>query len=294
MARLICRVITLGAFALLAWALLTSSAIASAPALVHSAQSDETIQCGDEVQGEFFVENAEVDYYINLEAGDILILDGYASDVRFVIQFHAPDDTTRLGESPALSLTPKLTTIAAPVQGRYNVEADNNKEGVSGGVGVFRLRIGCLVRNGAALILPFQQQNCPDCQPVGMDQEVSSIMRLPALNEIAPVPLEYSTPVDGTIASDGGALGYRIETDGPQALHLIFTRGSGILSLGLAVVGESGYLFQGGIIGESTQSLEARVTLPAAGEYIIAIYSVDVFIPATAEPTVFTLYASPE
>jgi hypothetical protein len=256
-------------------------------------QSSEQLECGDTILGQFDTPDDEVEYFINLNAGDVLVLSGTAPNAQFVIQFHAPPDwTERLGESAPLSFAPALTTVPAPTQGTYNVEADNNKGGVSGGLGLFGLQVGCIVQNGDVLIVPAERIRCVLCTIAGGTEagggNRASVLRLPDTGSLDSTPLSLNSSANGVISRDGSELFiYTVEFTGTGTISLDLTRTSGNLDLGMAVIQGSSILYQVGLLDSDTTQL--RLVQLQEGEYTIVVYQVSVLLPTSPEETTFTL-----
>lgn len=257
-------------------------------------QSTQQLECGDKVQAEFDSSDDEVEFYIDLDAGDILVLRGTSPDAQFVIQFHAPPDwTNRLGESAPLSFNPSLTTIPAPVQGTYNVEADNNKDGVSGGTGRFGLQVGCITQNGDVLIVPVARFACVGaCQIAGGTEagggNRASVLRLPETAGLDNEIISLNSSVNGVISSDGSEIySYSLQVEQTQTISLNLARTSGNLDLGMVVIQGSSILYQAGLLGSDSTQLRL-VQLPAT-RYTIVVYQVSVLLPTSPQATSFTL-----
>lgn len=91
--------------------------------------------------------------------------------------------------------------------------------------------------------------------------------------------------------SSGEILGYTLDAAAADTLDLTFTRLSGNLNLGLAVMSpENQIVFQASLV--TSQTLNSRFTLPSAGAYTIGVFRIDLLPPAAPEATAFQVQAT--
>lgn len=106
------------------------------------------------------------------------------------------------------------------------------------------------------------------------------------------LPLQPGIANPGTISAGfPGIFGYTFEASAGNTVDLSFTRQSGNLSLGLAVVGaDSTVVFQTSLIGAT--SLSATFPIPASQTYTIGVYIINIAAPASPQNTGFTIQAA--
>ncbi|MBC6936765.1 MAG: hypothetical protein DWB42_13120 [Chloroflexi bacterium] len=180
-----------------------------------------------------------------------------------------------------------LETGVLGERGLYTIQLANEDA-----VGAFRLRIGCITDTG---------------QVINPGDVVPPATPTPALS---PLPANFAgfpglAPVDftgvqakpitegfGAVTPSGGEVfAFALNASGGTNLDLTVTRLSGNLNLGLVVLSANNeVVFQASLV--TSQTLNTRFTLPAAGQYIIGVFRVDLLPPAAPEATAFQVQAA--
>lgn len=164
--------------------------------------------------------------------------------------------------------------------------------------GAYTIYLGCTLRDGTVInpgdtlpdALPTEQSPVPTELP-------TNFVGFPGLapvdfSAVAKIPMIANTPMTGAVAADGSIiLGYTLDAAANDTLALSFTRLSGNLNLGLVVLSaDNKVVFQASLVTSS--ALTTTFTLPAAGQYTIGVFRIDLLPPAAPEPTAFQLQAT--
>lgn len=184
----------------------------------------------------------------------------------------------------------RLETGVLGERGLYTIQLANEDA-----VGAFRLRIGCITDTGQ-VINPGDV--VPPATPTPVLPELpANFAGFPGLAPVdfsgaIPLPLIAGTPMTGAITPSGGEVfAFALDASGGTNLDLTVTRLSGNLNLGLVVLSANNeVVFQASLV--TSQTLSTRFTLPAAGQYMIGVFRVDLLPPAAPEATAFQVQAA--
>lgn len=267
------------------------------------AQADEPLEivCGAILEGEF-TDSFQHTYTILLPAGTTLSVDVIdndpQNDVRFFVFDYAGD----------LMLTPDGVLEGGQFNGAYSVAQelpytdtfviqvfDENDTS-----GRYTVGVGCVLPDGTeinpgdtALRINVEQYDA-ELAPDAPSFTGYGFPGLGAVNFAAAVtvPLVLGAPNTGSIAPDSGTIyAYTVSASAGDEIDLSFSRLSGNLNLGLAVIHEQNtVIFYSGLVSEG--SLFMRFALPLDGDYTVGVYVPDLLPPDAPEPTVFQLQAT--
>lgn len=97
------------------------------------------------------------------------------------------------------------------------------------------------------------------------------------------------TPMSAAITPAGGeTIGFTFDANAGDTLDLSFTRLSGNLNLGLAVLSANNeVVYQASLV--TSQTMTTRFTLPSTGRYSIGVFRIDLLPPAAPEATAFQI-----
>ncbi len=183
-----------------------------------------------------------------------------------------------------------LETGVLGERGLYTIQLANEEA-----VGAFRLRIGCVTDTGTVI-------NPGDVAPPAPPTPVlptlpANFVGFPGLAPVdfasaIPLPLIAGTPMTGAVTPTGGEVfAFALDASGGTNLDLTVNRLSGNLNLGLVVLSANNeVVFQASLV--TSQTLNTRFTLPAAGQYTIGVFRVDLLSPAAPEATAFQVQAA--
>ena len=183
----------------------------------------------------------------------------------------------------------------------YNDEFWNDKQ-YFGGVGLYRLSIGCTNSDGTKIEPGDIPQPTPTPAPLPTATPRSALpdsasaftgTGFPGLAPVdfadaVTVPLLLDKEMIGVIPLDNQILGFTLDAAAGDTLDLSYTRVSGNMNLGLVVLSaENEVFFQASLV--TSASLATQFTLPVAGQSTIGVFRISLVEPAEVEPTVFQL-----
>jgi hypothetical protein len=154
-----------------------------------------------------------------------------------------------------------------------------------GGIGIYTILITCVSKDGTVI--------APDpnkIQKASVGGGSTSI----DVTKLIQIPMGANTPMSGGIPpTNSPAYGYTFDGKADTTASLTFTRLTGNLNVGVAVVTANGatMLFQSSLM--SAQTLSAEFAIPADGQYIVAVYRLDP-VPDGAQTTTFTVQVTPK
>jgi hypothetical protein len=184
----------------------------------------------------------------------------------------------------------RLETGVLGERGLYTIQLANEDA-----VGAFRLRIGCITDTGQVInpgdVVP------PAPPTPALPELPANFAGFPGLAPVdfsgaIPLPLIAGTPMTGAITPSGGEVfAFALDASGGTNLDLTVNRLSGNLNLGIVVLSANNeVVFQASLV--TSQTLSTRFTLPAAGQYTIGVFRVDLLPPAAPEATAFQVQAA--
>jgi hypothetical protein len=281
------------------------------------AQGTIQSQCGDIIESEFTATFQEHEYKLDLAPGDVLNLsvDTVGDVLKANIVLLAPDGAF-LGAGgrfyssmPSYFLPISDPTFTSPVlssRGNYTIIAWNGRvyyDGdranfESGGVGIYTLYIGCTLRDGT-VIAP---GDVPSTAPAGgTSGDATTVITAPftgiGFPGLPPVdfangitlPFSFDAPNSGGINPGFDAVfGFTLDANPGDKLDLTFTRLSGNMNLGLAVLSaDNKIVYQASLV--NTERMNALFTLPTGGTYTIGVFKIDLIPVDAPENTAFQL-----
>jgi hypothetical protein len=103
------------------------------------------------------------------------------------------------------------------------------------------------------------------------------------------IPFTLGSPNVGAINPGfDSVFGFTVDANGGDKFDLTFTRMSGNLNLGLAVLApDNTIVYQASLV--NAERMNTLFTFPTSGQYTIGVWRIDLLPPATPENTAFTL-----
>lgn len=275
-----------------------------APHRVYS-QAGTSVECGEIIENEF-TENFETQTYLltmaSKESFDVAV-EPAGDHLRTYISLFGPTGLPLL--SSGFVNTPQVSSGVLSSRGTYNIAVANNTgPSAPGGIGDYKLLIGCTTRNGIVkpgdkpsptpTPAPLPTPTVRSALPLTTTASFSGVgfPGLPPVDfsEIAPIPLDLDTPTNGALPLDNQILGFTLDAKANDVLDLSYKRKSGNLNLGIVVLSATNkVVFQASLV--TSESLATRFTLPEAGLYTIGIFRISLVDPAKPQPTAFQLLA---
>jgi hypothetical protein len=275
------------------------------------AQAATRLQCGD-IFEDAFTENRQFkDYLLNLNPGDQMTITGspLGDRLTFKILMYGPTGVTITDSGRGLSRAPVIESGVLSAPGNHqisvvNAELSSNNSATNrttysgsssqGGVGVYTLYVGCILRDGTVIEPGDTVQT--GVSPVQPPRGFSGI-GFPGLDPTdfsdgVTIPFMPGVPNTGSIAPGfSSVFGFTLAASAGDTYTIDFTRVSGNLNLGIAIMSpDNRVVFYGGMI--TSDALSTRLTLPAAGDYTIGVFRVDLLPPASPETTIFQVTAT--
>lgn len=274
------------------------------------------VQCGDIVESEFLHDYEEQNFAIDLKAGDSLQVSiiPLAASLKTIIMVTGPTNrgiavsNGRVGSDSfdfyGFDSQPSLDTSMLGSTGSYTIRVLNTRFAnnfgynfnadkypmfpISGGIGVYTLYVSCILRDGTVIKAGDSSfgQSDPTPLPAG-----NSIV-IPDLTSATKIPMIAGIPMSSGVTPTGGEItAYNLDANEGDNLALSFTRLSGNLNLGLAVMSpDNKVVFQASLVTSS--ELTTKLTLPSAGTYTIGVYRIDLMPPDAPEATAFQVQAA--
>ncbi len=271
------------------------------------------VECGMTVQDEITVERRERWFSIDLVPGDTITVALTPLGNTFDVDEAIYDPTGPLGDGrnwiadvPGGGPGPGQTDILSvkvSSTGTYLIKI----VGFGESIGAYTIAINCLLNNGTLIEPTGDILSIVDDEIIGStsnsissDQPLQSIT-LPAdfvgfpglppvdfANGIA-IPFIVGQANNGSIApAFDSVFGFTLDANAGDKLDLTFTRLSGNLNLGLAVLSaDNKIVYQASLV--NTERMNALFTLPAAGTYTIGVYKIDLIPVDAPENTAFQL-----
>jgi hypothetical protein len=226
-----------------------------------------------------------------LSPGDRLGVSGtvLGNYLTFSLDIFAPT-TGHVDGSGTYFQDPQAETGILDERGIYTIQTR------SYGVGLYTLYIGCTLRDGTVI----QPGEAPSTSgggttsPQQSQQPAFSGVGFPGLapvdfSQVARLPLPAGMPMGGAVTATGGEIiGYTVNVNAGDKLDLNFTRASGNLNLGLVVLSsDNKVVYMAALV--TSETMTTRFVVPAAGEYTIGIFRLDLLPPPDPQPTAFQI-----
>jgi len=248
------------------------------------------INCGDIIEVETTPELPRAEYQVQVSAGTVLNVLAepigqtidvdaslYDSGGTFILGANA----TMTGQSERLDVVVSSSNPELSVSGTDSYDTGSRDYG-GRAYGAFTIYLGCILPDGA-----------PVAPGSGTSGAFSGV-GFPGLaavdfNNGITLPFMLDTPNAGAISPGFDAVfGFTLDARAGDKLDLTSVRSSGNLSLGIAVVTPDNQLiYRSALI--TAERLNALLTLPVDGQYIIGVWQLDVAAPFTPENTAFQL-----
>jgi hypothetical protein len=268
------------------------------------AQSETPVECNESFTVETSTTSPEVRLELRVSAGtplDIIVTPVAPSlNVMFIIYDSGYQPIQQVKENPragaveavrdfiAPSSNPRLKIFGVSQERTFFINdawSTNHAEAY----GAFRIEFSCTLPNDT-----MTDQSTHPPQPVQLPPNFVGFPGLAPVDfaNAARLPLPAGIAMAGAVTPNGGEiLGYTLDAAAGDTLDLTFTRLSGNLNLGLAVMSpENQIVFQASLV--TSQTLNTRFTLPSTGTYTIGVFRIDLLPPAAPEATAFQLQAA--
>jgi hypothetical protein len=256
-------------------------------------------QCGSIFESRFEADGGRHRYYVNLVRGDAVnilaeTLNTSYEDLRIDVGIISPSERVidgfasvrGRGERPVST----AETRELPETGTYTIEL---RAYTSTG-GDYNFFIGCTLADGVVIepgdVLP---DSTPTPPPVSANTTFSGF-GFPGLSPVdfsegVTVPFTMGSPNTGSISAGyEGIFGFLFTGNQGDTMRLDFTRVSGNLNLGLAVLSADNQVaFQASLV--TSNSLSTDFVLPVTGDYTIGVFPIDLIPPDAPEATTFQI-----
>lgn len=292
--------------------------VLSLPLNVMAQQAGATpVQCGTIIESEFTSDAQPQSYTIEVAPGDVLSVSAtpLGDTLKLSLGIQAPnDDFIGVGGDNASSgfanpsKDPSIQTGVLSARGRYIITAHNAliyppsywspfDDDLPGGIGVYTLYIGCTLRDGTVI----EPGDAPGTGGGEFSEDATSVNvpfsgfgfpGLPSVDFTDAIAIPFQM---GDAPNAGGinpgfdsVFGFTLDANGGDKFDLTFTRSSGNLNLGLAVLApDNTVVYQASLV--NAERMNTLFTFPAAGQYTIGVWKMDIAAPATPENTSFQL-----
>lgn len=268
------------------------------------AQTATPTECGAVIEDEFTQDNQPKLYTIQLSAGDRLQTSvvPLGSTLLTSTALYAPNDAVIwVGGDPGNNWSvpvsnPVMNTDVLSANGTYTIVVYNNwlslrgdlgdgyGGGGRGGIGVYTLFIGCILRDGTVIepgdTLPDDSgdSNDPDGDTAAPIAQPAPDFGFPGVasrdfSDGIEIPLTLGQPQVAPIASDVALYTYAATAEETRTLSV--SRASGTISIGVAVIHSetNALVFLGGM--PSSNNLTVELTFPTDGTYAIGLFRLD-------------------
>lgn len=267
---------------------------------------DIPVECGNIVESEFTDNFQEHFYRLELNIGDqisaqVVSLEPNPDLQGFVLAIINADGRTAASTSQIVEHDVTTSTDLLQYRGINTIKVQNwsrvNNQNVPRGIGRYNLYIGCTLRAGTKIepgtVLPTEEPQEFETSP----SPSFSGFGFPGLaavdfSKAVHLPVPTGVAMGGAITPNGGEIiGYQFEGNMADSVDLSFTRFSGNLNVGLAVIDNgNNVVYQASLVNTITMS--AQFTLPATGEYTVGIFPIYLLPPDNPEATTFQMTIS--
>jgi len=272
---------------------------------VATAQTPPTpLQCGQILTAEAVQRYGEQEYSISLAPGDSFSVSSETVGDYMRLSLFVEAPTTGVvaasyirNHQYAASWSPQYNTDTASFETSILSERGNYTLTVrANSPGLYTLFVGCILADGTVIgpgdLVPPTETATVSSQPAhGSSFSGFGFPGLPPVDfaGVVKLPLIPDTPMTGVISPNNNEiLGFTVEVTEGAMLELSYTRVSGNLNLGIAVMSpDSKIVFQASLVASET--LSTQLKLPTSGEYTIGVFRVELSPPTAPEPTVFQI-----
>lgn len=267
------------------------------------AQTTASLECGEVVTAELTASTIQHDYEIQARAGtnvDIRVEPiGVSLNVAFFLsdalenfmgQFNSQGSgSEEVAQGFALSSSnPTLSIGGVHADWIGDDWAQSDYFGRS--LGAYTVSLTC---EGVPTEIPFLSDAPPPPSASVFDPDFYGFGGLPPVDfrAGAALPVLPGTITGAITPSGNEVLRYTFTGNADDLLSLVFTRLSGNLGIGIAVVDPNGdTIFQASLV--ASQSLTTDILLPAAGEYSVGVFRVDLRNVDSPQATGFQIQAT--
>jgi hypothetical protein len=279
-----------------------------ARSLIANAQTK--VQCGTIIKNEFAQSGQEHRYVISMNAGDKITVSvsPLGDTLLLYLRFFDPAEN-RLFRMLAPSKNPTYASGVLAARGNYVISLTNGRAGV----GVYTLSIGCTQSDGTiieagAASNASSSTSAPKATPAPTSPPTSTSSQQAASTPIATfsgvgfpglAPVDFSkvakltlpngTPITASLSPGfSDIVGFTVTAKAGDVLDLSYTRLSGNLNLGLVVLfPKQQVFFQTSLV--TSDRLSTQLTLPAAGQYTIGVFRINLVEPSKPEEISFQI-----
>ncbi len=172
----------------------------------------------------------------------------------------------------------------------YVISSSKTKLGIEGyeSVGAYTLSVGCTLPDGTVIKPGDKPVNAPTAAPVFSGNGFPGLPSKDFNNGVT-TTFNLAGQNTGNISPTfDGVFGYTFDGKAGQVFDLNFTRTSGNLNLGLAVLSaDNRIVFQASLVTSS--DLSTHFTLPSDGTYTIGVWKIDLLPPDSPQTTAFQI-----
>ncbi|MDX2075521.1 MAG: hypothetical protein SFZ02_03765 [bacterium] len=268
---------------------------------VVAQQTLPPINCGDIIEVETTPERPLAEFQIQTSAGTTLNgrVEPIGTTLDISISLYDSGEnyfwgSNRTGEgeielidSLVISTSNPALAIGMIYEGRDDVRY--YRENVVG-YGAFTIYLGCILRDGT-VINP--GDNIEESDNSSSDKPFSGIgfPGLPPVDFTNGITIPFMMDVPNSGAINPGfesVFGFTVDAIAGDKLDLTFTRLSGNLNLGLAVMSpDNKIVYQASLV--TVERISALFSFPTDGQYTIGVWKIELALPATPENTAFQL-----
>jgi len=283
--------------------------------LPATAQTSRPAQCGDIIESEFTEDMQPQSYVVTMAPGDMIETNAVplGDTLKVALAVYAPNgDIIGLGggdgSGSLVSPTsnPVVQTGVLSARGDYTITAYNAafwgdgglSDDYQSGIGVYTLYIGCTLRDGT-VIAPGDGASA--IGGGGTTGEATTVVTAPFTGVGFPglaakdfsdgvtIPFMVDAPNAGAINPGfESVFGFTLDASAGDKLDLSFTRSSGNLNLGLAVLSpDNRIVYQASLV--NAERMSGLFSFPVDGQYTIGVWKIELFPPQTPENTAFQL-----
>jgi hypothetical protein len=263
--------------------------------VIHAQAQRSPVECGTILEAELTPDVTSHFYTIESSAGDHLTItaEPIGQFLNLSIRFMDPRDTELKSAGYCCDNNTRQLDVTVSATGRHTINVFS-RDGAS--IGAYTLYIGCVLRNGTVIApgdaIPIPSASDTEENPSNIP--AFSGYGFPGLDpvdfsDITKIPLIEGVPLSGIITPTGNEIiGFTYDSQANTVLDLAFARLTGNLNLGIVVLSpENEVVFQVSLITSNTFS--TQVVLPTAGEYVVAVFRIDLRPPQAPEGTAFQL-----
>ncbi|MEP7285516.1 MAG: hypothetical protein ABI947_07090 [Chloroflexota bacterium] len=254
---------------------------------IYAQAKGTKIKCGDVLDAEFAYDNDYQDFFIDMAAGDRLLVSGkvVGEHLNFQFSFYGPTGQLIFDDFNNRRSAPSYDSGILSARGTYALRASPDNPGA------YTLFVSCALHDGSQIKAGDKTPN-PTKQPGNTNAATFSGVGFPGLppvdfSNVAKIPLTIGTPITGAVTPKGGEiLGYTLDAKAGDKIQLSYKRLSGNLNVGLVVLSaDNKVVFLAGLVTSDT--FATTLTLPTPGQYTIGLFRIDLMQPDKPAPTAF-------